>query len=213
MTAKMALSSHPYHGAQALLDDCAACAADQVIGQAGGPAWDGDGFARLVEAARDRLAPRTAAVLETVAQILAEAHEVQMRLASAGPGVPALAPALTDMRAQLADLIHPGFIADTGATRLPDLVRYLRAIGRRLDKLGGDHVRDAERMAIVHRVAAEFDAARRDLPPAGQSNPDVMAIRWQVEELRVNLFAQVLGTPGPVSEKRIRTALDALGRA
>jgi len=213
MTAKMALSSHPYQGAQALLDDCAACAADQVIADAGGPAWDGDGFARLVEAARDRLAPRTATVLETVAEILAEAHDVQMRLATAGRGVPALAPALTDMRTQLADLIYPGFIADTGATRLPDLVRYLRAIGRRLDKLGGDHVRDAERMAIVHRVAAEFDAVRRDLPPAGQSNADIVAIRWQLEELRVSLFAQVLGTPGPVSEKRIRSALEKLGAA
>ena len=213
MTAKMALSSHPYPGAQALLDDCAACAADQVIADADGPAWDADGFARLVEAARDHLAPRTAAVLETVAQILAEAHEVQMRLASAGSGAPGVAPALNDMRAQLAGLNYPGFISETGAARLPDLIRYLRGIGRRLDKLGGDQVRDGERMAIVHRVAAEYDAVRRELPLAARSSPEVTAIRWQLEELRVSLFAQVLGTPGPVSEKRIRSALDAVSRS
>jgi ATP-dependent helicase HrpA len=212
MTAKMALSSHPYPGAQALLDDCAACAADQVIADGGGPAWDAEGFARLVEVARDRLAPRTAAVLETVAQILAEAHEVRLRLASAGPGVPAIAPALSDMRAQLAGLIHAGFIAETGAVRLPDLVRYVRAIGRRLDKVGSDTARDAERMAIVRGLAAEYDAVRRELRPATRSSPDVVAIRWQLEELRVSLFAQVLGTPGPVSEKRIRSALSDLGQ-
>ncbi|HSR83157.1 MAG TPA: DUF3418 domain-containing protein, partial [Streptosporangiaceae bacterium] len=213
MPAKMALSSHPYASAQALLDDCAACAADQVIADAGGPAWDADGFARLVEAARDRLAPRTAAVLEAVANVLAEAHEVRLRLTSAGSGIPALAPALEDMRAQLRGLIYPGFIAETGATRLPDLVRYLRAIGRRLDKFGSELARDGERMAIVHQISAEFDAVRRDLPAGDRSSPDVIAIRWQLEELRVNLFAQVLGTPGPVSEKRIRSALDALGGA
>jgi ATP-dependent helicase HrpA len=213
MTAKMALSSHPYSAAQAMLDDCAACAADQVIAAAGGPAWDADGFARLVEAARDHLAPRTAAVLEAVAQILAEAHAVQIRLASAGPGAQAVVAALDEMRAQLAGLVYPGFISATGAARLPDLVRYLRAIGWRLDKVGGDAVRDAERMAIVQGLAAEYDAVRRELPSAARTSPEVVAIAWQLEELRVSLFAQVLGTPGPVSEKRIRSALDALGRA
>ncbi len=69
----------------------------------------------------------TARVLDSVAQILAEAHEVEIRLASAGGGeVPALARALDDVRAQFAGLIYPGFIALTGASRLRDLVRYLR---------------------------------------------------------------------------------------
>ena len=86
MTAKMAMSRHPYASAAALLDDCAAAAADQVIADAGGPAWDADGFAQLVEAARNELAPVTARVLDSVAQILAEAHEVEIRLASAGGG-------------------------------------------------------------------------------------------------------------------------------
>ena len=210
MNAKMAMSRHPYSGAQALLDDCAACAADQVIDDAGGPAWDAGGFDRLIDAARDALAPRTAAVLDNVTQILAEAHEVELRLAGAGPGSPPLAAALADMRAQVAGLIYAGFIAETGAARLPDLVRYLRAILRRLDKFGGDQARDAERMATVRRVAAEYEAVRRELSPAARSRADVVSIRWQIEELRVSLFAQVLGTPGPVSEKRIGSALEAL---
>jgi ATP-dependent helicase HrpA len=210
MTGKMAMSRHPYASAIGLLDDCAACAADQVIQVTGGPGWDAEGFARLVKAARDSLAPCTAGVLDAVAQILGEAHEVEIRLASARDPVPALAPALADIRAQFARLIYPGFIAEAGLVRLPDLVRYLRGIVRRLDKLAGEQDRDAERMAVVHRVAAEYQSVLSELPAADRARPDVKAIRWMIEELRVSLFAQVLGTPGPVSEKRILAALDAL---
>ena len=210
MSLKMAMSRHPYAGAAALLDDCAAAAADQVIADAGGPVRDAEGFARLVAAARDSLAPDTARVLETVARILAEAHEVEIRLASAGTPGPALARSLDDVRAQFAGLIYPGFIAETGSTRLPDLIRYLKAIIRRLDKLAGEQAKDAERMAAVHRVAGEYAEVRRQLPASARFRPDVVSIRWLIEEFRVNLFAQVLGTPAPVSEKRIRAALDAL---
>jgi ATP-dependent helicase HrpA len=114
------------------------------------------------------------------------------------------------MRAQFAALIYPGFIAATGVPRLPDLVRYLRAIVRRLDRLAGDHARDAERMAIVQRSAAAHQSLLRELRPEARTRADVQAIRWQIEELRVSLFAQVLGTPVPVSEKRILAAIDAL---
>ncbi|MGO8960423.1 MAG: ATP-dependent RNA helicase HrpA [Streptosporangiaceae bacterium] len=210
VNAKMAMSRHPYASAAALLEDCAACAADQVIADAGGPAWDAEGFARLVAAARDGLAPATARVLDVVAQILAEAHEVDIRLAAAVHPVPALAPALADVRAQFTRLVYPGFIAQTGARRLPDLVRYLRAIVRRLDKLAGEQSRDADRMAVVQRVTAELEAALRELPPPARSGADVQAVRWLIEELRVSLFAQVLGTPVPVSDKRIRTAISNL---
>jgi ATP-dependent helicase HrpA len=206
---KMAMSRHPYANATALLDDCAAAAADQVIVAAGGPAFDAAGFARLAEAARDRLAPATARVIEATARVLSEAHEVELRLAAAHVA-PVLEPALADMRAQFAALIYPGFIAATGARRLPDLVRYLGAIVRRLDKLAGEQARDAERMAAVHRVARAYQERLRDLPPEARSRSDVQAVRWLIEELRVSLFAQILGTPVPVSEKRILTVIAAL---
>jgi ATP-dependent helicase HrpA len=208
VTAKMAISRHPYASATALLDDCAAAAADEVIAAAGGPAWDAAGFARLIAAARDGLAVRTAKVVDVVARVLAEAHEVEVRL-STQPN-PALAPAMADMRAQFAGLIYPGFISATGAARLPDLIRYLRAMVRRLDKLPGEQGRDAERMAAVHRVTREYEAVLAALPEAGRSGLQARAVRWMIEELRVNLFAQVLGTPAPVSEKRIRSVLSEL---
>jgi ATP-dependent helicase HrpA len=206
---KMAMSRHPYRNAAALLDDCAAAAADQVIDEAGGAAFDAAGFARLVETARDRLAPATARVVESVARVLGEAHEAEIRLADAHP-VPALEPALADVRAQFGRLIYPGFVSATGARRVPDLVRYLRAMVRRLDKLAGEQVRDAERMAAVHRTARAYEARLQELPPEARFRPDVQAVRWLIEELRVSLFAQILGTPVPVSEKRILAAIAAL---
>jgi ATP-dependent helicase HrpA len=206
---KMAMSRHHYPSAAEFLDDCAAAAADQVIADAGGPAWDAEAFARLTAAARDSLAPITARVLGYVAQVLSEAQEAELRLAGTSP-VPALLPAVTDMRAQFAALIYAGFISATGLRRLPDLVRYLRGIVRRLDKLAGEQAKDAEKMAAVQHVTAEYQAALAELPAGARGAPAAAAIRWMIEELRVNLFAQVLGTPGPVSEKRILTAIDGL---
>jgi ATP-dependent helicase HrpA len=205
---KLALSRHPYASAGALLDDCAACAADQVIDAAGGPARDAAGFARLLEAARKSLARDAAAVVEVVARVLAEAHEVEVGLDRASSA--ALAPVVADLRAQLGGLIYRGFVADTGAARLTDVVRYLRAMSRRLDKAPGELRRDAERMAIVHAVSDDYRAALARLPEAERDGPAAREVRWMIEELRVSLFAQTLGTRGPVSERRILAALDRL---
>jgi ATP-dependent helicase HrpA len=208
VNAKLAMSRSPYPGIGALLDDCAACAADQVIADAGGPPRDADGFARLVAQARPALPLATARVVEAVGQVLEAAHEAEDRLRH--EPAPVLAAAVADAREQFAALIYPGFVSETGLRRLPDLVRYLRAISRRLDTAAQDPGRDAGRMAAVHRVSDEYRQAVGRLPGARRHAPDVRAVRWMIEELRVSLFAQVLGTPGPVSEKRILTALDRL---
>jgi ATP-dependent helicase HrpA len=229
---KLALSASPYPGVAALLEDCAACAADEVIAEAGGPPWDADGFARLVAQARSALPLATARALDVTARILEAAHEAEaglQRCASTAPGRPvgtppqrpvssapgrpvstALAAAVADMRAQYAALIYPGFVSETGLRRLPDLVRYLRAISRRLDTMADDPGRDGERMAVVHRVAGAYQQAIAGLPAARRCSADVRAVRWMIEELRVSLFAQLLGASGPVSEKRINAALARL---
>jgi ATP-dependent helicase HrpA len=205
---KLALSRSPYPGAAALVDDCAAAAADELIARAGGPAWDEPGFARLIAAARSGLAALTAEVITGAARVMAEAHEVEVVLANAAAH--AGEPAFADIRAQFWALIYPGFISAAGARRLADLTRYLRAIRQRLDKMAGDQIRDTERMAAVQRVAGAYASTLQALPPARRDAPDVQAIRWMIEELRVSLFAQTLGTPAPVSEKRILTALGQL---
>ncbi len=210
VSAKLAMSRHPYRSTDALLDDCAAAAADQIIRDAGGPAWVAAGFARLLDFARERLAAETADVVARVAQVLAEAHAAEASLA--GLPNPALAAAFDDMRSQLQALIYPGFISATGTRRLADLVRYLQAITRRLEKAPESPARDAERMAAVHRVAGDYESVLAELPPSRRQTADAQVVRWMIEEFRVSLFAQLLGTRGPVSEQRIERALDQLRR-
>jgi ATP-dependent helicase HrpA len=91
---------------------------------------------------------------------------------------------------------------------LRDLERYLRGILVRCERAPSQVSRDASLMDTVARVQAEFDTLIAALPVARRSGPDVQELRWMLEELRVSLFAQTLGTAHPVSEKRIYKAMD-----
>ena len=202
--AKLTLSRYPYGRAADLFADCVACAADALIADAGGPAWDQAGFARLHEVVRAGLPDTVLDIITSVERILAVFYDVDERLRAMAN--PALAPSLADARAQLSGLVYPGFVAATGRRRLRDLPRYVRAIQLRLERLPNDPYRDEELMLSVLELQ---DAYRQlqDRQPASQALED---IRWMLEELRVSYFAQTLGTPHPVSEKRIRRAMDQL---
>jgi ATP-dependent helicase HrpA len=102
-------------------------------------------------------------------------------------------------------------VTATGLTRLRDLGRYLEGVRVRLDKLGDRPARDRELMATARAVEDQYAATVAALPRARRGDPDVIAARWLLEELRVSFFAQVLGTARPVSAPRVRKALAALG--
>jgi ATP-dependent helicase HrpA len=114
------------------------------------------------------------------------------------------------MRAQVSRLIYPGFVTATGYRRLPHLTRYLQAVARRLDKLPENPARDAANMAVAQRAEQAYRQAVADLPPARRHDADVTEVRWMLEELRVSLFAQTLGTAVPVSENRVLGLLGKL---
>ena len=193
---KLGLATWPFGPVPALLADCVDAAVDALVERAGGPAWDETGFARLVTAVRGPLHAVVSDTVTTVATLLSTRRDVEARLAELTH--PAATAARADMRRQLDDLVHAGFVTATGVDRLPHVERYLTAIARRLDKLPLEAGRDAVRMQQVQRLEAEWAAAGR---------PD--AVRWMLEELRVSLFAQALGTAHPVSEKRILQSLHA----
>ncbi len=115
--------------------------------------------------------------------------------------------AVADVDAQLALLLPPDFIESTPEPWLAQLPRYLQAIARRLDRLPGNERRDTE---LARRVAP-FAAAWRGLARVpGLVPPAAQRFRWMVEEFRVSLFAQELGTRMPVSEQRLAAELEAL---
>jgi ATP-dependent helicase HrpA len=205
---KLVLSDNPHGSVPALFADCVSCAVDGLITEAGGSAWDADGFAAIVEHVRPRLHAATYEIVTWAEEILRGAHEARLRLD--GLSSPALEPAAADIRAQLGGLAAPGFLTAAGSARLPALARYVKAIGRRLDKLTENAGRDAQQMAVVHRVRDAYARALAALPPEARSTDAAREIRWQIEELRVSLFAQTMGTPLPVSERRIMTSIENL---
>jgi ATP-dependent helicase HrpA len=205
--AKLALLHNPHGGVRALLADCAAAATDALVAEHGGPAWDGAGFAALAQRVGGGLDRATLGVVTDLLPALRLANQLTDRLAQVRG--PALEPAVSDIRSQLAALIRPGFVADLGWHRLADLHRWLRAAERRLAKLPTAPERDRQAMAVVHRVQQEYAQVRGGLPD-GPARPELDQVGWMIEELRVSLFAQQLGTAHPVSEKRIYRALDQL---
>ncbi|WP_336213382.1 ATP-dependent RNA helicase HrpA [Nonomuraea sp. LPB2021202275-12-8] len=203
--AKLALSRSPHGGAVALFDDVVNAAVDKLMRDVGGAAWDPVGFDRLYQHVRAHLHETSAEVLARVEQILSVWHAVGARL----DGLRASA-STDDVRDQLGKLVYPGFVTAAGHGRLSDILRYIRAVERRLTKLPEEPWRDEEWMARVHKVEDDYQDLLDRLPPARRSDPDVRDIRWMIEELRVSFFAQTLGTPTPVSEKRIGKAMERL---
>ena len=204
--ARLALDRTTGGSVTALLDDCVTAAIDRLLAVHGGPVWDEAAFSALSRAVRADLRDTAVAVVTFAGAIVTAAARIEDRLERMGSG-PALRPAVADVRAQLAGLVHRRFVAETGASRLPDVLRYLRAIARRLDKLPENPGRDRERMERVQQLASAYRAAASS--PGPQAS-DVDAVRWMIEELRVSLWAQQLGTAHPVSEQRVRRAIDRL---
>ncbi len=202
---RLILAASPYRDTAALLDDCAAAAVDALVAEHGGPAWDERAFAELLSDVRMKLADRTHEVTVAVTHILQAAGTARSRLQALTS--PALLPSLLDARSHLDLLTAPGFVSATGADRLTDVARYLRGLDRRLATLPERPQRDAAALATVQALTAEFATVRDRLPLERREDRDVEAVAWLLEELRVSLFAQTVGTPIPVSEKRVRKAM------
>jgi len=202
---RLTLGTNPDGLLSALLDDCADAAADVLIAE---PVWTRDAFTELRKRVAAALVPTTLDVVDRVEQVLAAAQQVQLLLPAHPPS--AQADAIADVRAQLDRLLPPGFVTAAGQAHLGDLARYLTAIHRRLERLPHTIQADRERMLRVHAVQDAYEELVRALPPARRAAADVREIGWQIEELRVSLWAQQLGTPRPVSEQRIHRAIDAL---
>ncbi|AGB26537.1 ATP-dependent helicase HrpA [Mycobacterium sp. JS623] len=202
---RLVLGTNPDGSLTALLDDCADAA---VAVLAPKRVWSRAEFEAVQRRVTDGLASTTLDIVGRVEKVLAAANEAEVAL----PGQPsaAQADAVADIRIQLDRLLPKGFVAATGAARLADLTRYLNAVGRRLERLPRDATGDRDRMRRVHAVEDAYDELRRALSPARAAAEDVRDIGWMIEELRVSLWAQQLGTARPVSEQRIYRAIDAI---
>jgi len=166
-------------------------------------AWavrNADAFGRLATMLRRELIGcyQPAAVL--LDECLRRWHELSMRLDSLAEAAPK---AIADMRSQLDDLMYAGFLDDIELPRLEHYPRYLRAMAQRLDALELDPVRDEQRM---EQVQPWWHRYLDYLAEGGWYTPELDGFRWLIEEFRVQVFAQKLGTAEKVSKQRLAEA-------
>jgi ATP-dependent helicase HrpA len=206
---RLALQFNPDGEILALVADGVDAAADELIAAAGGPPRDEAAFDAIVATARTELPRLTADTVRRVEDVLTQAREVAVAIGAA-PGRRVPEAAIADLRAQMGGLLHRGFVAATGRRRLSDVVRYLKAMAHRLEKLPANAARDELWMRQVAAVTAEYEQLRARVPATGAPDDPVARVRWMIEELRVGLFAQNIGTPRPVSEQRVYKAIDQL---
>ncbi|WP_193611359.1 ATP-dependent RNA helicase HrpA [Nocardioides lijunqiniae] len=204
---KLGLAGSPYPSVAELLEDCRLAVLQAVVDERP-PVRDQAAYDALVAAARPAQEPALREVVADVLRVL-EAWRTTEKLLS-GRADMAMLPALADMKGQLERLVGRGFVRDAGVAQLRAYPRYLAALQSRRERLsrgGGAVAQDRQLMdrvtelqeAYLHQVAA--------LPEGRPAGERLREVRWMLEEYRVSLWAQQLGTPYPVSDKRLRKAL------
>lgn len=200
-TQALTLASSPYRTTDALVADVQLAAIDRLIGLTR-EVRDAGTYDALRATVRAGLEDTVHAIVGDLVAVLTAERELDAEIR--GRSSLALLATAQDIRSQAQRLVHDGFVSEVGADRLPHLTRYLRAARHRLVKAAENPQRDADLAWQVQDVEAAYDdAVEKGLP--------VDDVRWQLEELRVSLFAQQLGTPAPVSTTRIKKALAAAG--
>ncbi|WP_382304117.1 ATP-dependent RNA helicase HrpA [Herbiconiux sp. UC225_62] len=204
---KLLLATSPYQNVQALFDDAMLACADEALRALypDGLLWTRADF----DAVRDRLSAAVLPLLDqtvaTVVRILNGARDADRALKKVTSM--ALLPAITDAREQLAALVRPGFISQTGLARLGHLPRYLAGITYRLEKLPDNPARDRAWMNEVQTATERLVDAGGSIPLRPHAPENIVRARWLIEELRIGLFAQPLGTAEPASLQRITKLL------
>ncbi|EJE8547667.1 ATP-dependent RNA helicase HrpA [Vibrio vulnificus] len=204
---KLGLYFNPYGKVLDLIDDCIACGVDKLIEEQGGLVWEPDKFEALKEHVRAELGDTVVDIAKQVETILTTAFNINKKLK--GKIDFTMAFALSDIKAQIEGLIFKGFATECGWKRLPDILRYMKAIERRMEKLPIDPNKDRLHMLKIESVVKDYKELLNKIPKGLAVPENVKEIRWMIEELRVSFFAQQLGTPYPVSDKRVKNAIEA----
>ena len=209
---KIVFTQNPHGSIDELIRDCTVAALDHLVPHT--PIFTHAEYSELYEHVRAELIETVFDVTKLVAEILSEATALKKAIKKATSLT--TMHAVSDVKAQMENLVYPGFVAQTGYDQLIHLPRYLKAAQVRLTKLGPNLHRDNQLMLTVQDLEDSYDNAVKSLP-AGTIVPDALRrVNWMIEELRVSFFAQELGTAYTVSEKRIakaqREALDAIKR-
>ena len=210
-TEKLAFAHSPYKDSAALVTDCTRTAIDALVPDA--LPMTASAYQSLKQQVHEELIDTTFNVTTVVAEILNLSREVDRRIRKIRSL--ALAATAADLRAQHDQLIGPKFVSTTGWTQVRHLPRYLQAMNQRMDKLdaGGALQRDGLNMQVVQELEQAYEDLKTQAPAGVPTPAAIQQIFWLLQELRVSLFAQELGTASSVSEKRLRQAIKSAAAA
>ncbi|MDQ9092871.1 ATP-dependent RNA helicase HrpA [Pseudoalteromonas haloplanktis] len=202
--AKLGLYFNPFGKVADLIDDCIAAGVDSLLVSLGDVRTE-QAFEKVKEQIRGELGDTVVAIATQVEQVLSIAHALHKKMK--GRVDLTMITAHGDIKSQLESLIFKGFVSSHGADKLSDLIRYLKAIEKRLEKLPVDPNRDRLCVLELDKVAQEYQKLLKKVPPGMPVPQQLQDIFWMQQELRVSLFAQTLGTPYPISAKRVLNAI------
>ena len=204
---KLALGQSPYASINDLLADARLKATGDLLALRGvdpDAVREESALRAAADAVRPDAADRMRAVVDLTGRILARHQAASRALDAGGP-----AESVADVRAQLDNLVFPGFVAATPEPHFTGLERYLHAVEVRIAGWRTHPAREAQQLAVISELEDAYAAATASFD-VGELPAGAVAAGWLLEELRVSLFAQSLGTAQPVSAKRVRGAIAAL---
>ena len=204
-TEKLSLAQSPYRTTAELFADCLAACVDAVVGER--EVFDRAEFERARDEVSATVLDELFRSVSLVSRIVLAGREVEKAIKAAS-SVALLSP-LADVREQLGDLVYPGFVSATGLAQLRRLPVYLDGILHRIGKLAENLGRDRVWMSEVQQATQRYRDAGGTLPLGRDAAPAIGHARWLLEELRLSLFAQHLGTSEPVSLQRVVRALSS----
>lgn len=204
--AKLGLYFNPFGQIKPLIDDIIFSVVLERVNNAGSRIADEHGFNALLNEIKEQLNEETLAAAKIIEQGLTKAHSVSKKLKGNTPLN--LINAYANGKAHLESLVYPGFVSDFGVSRLKDWARYVEALVRRMEKIPIDPNKDRLNQLTIDKLEQLYQSKLKKIPENQQVPSELRDVKWQIEELKVSLFAQNLGTNMPISSKRVENYLD-----
>ena len=205
---KLGLYFNSFGTVLSLIDDCIACGIDYLIEKNDKPIQTAEQYQQLLDYTKAHINQVVVEIAKQVESILTLHFNINKKLK--GRVDLSLAFALSDIKNQLNHLVYKGFVSQSGYDKLNDIYRYLSAIEKRIEKLMLNMAKDRQSMNIIEEIQNYYHHFLNSLSKNQQLENRVVEIRWMIEELRVNLFAQQIGTPYPISAKRIKQQIESI---
>jgi ATP-dependent helicase HrpA len=204
---KLAIAGLPYAGFAAFIDDVILAVADRELQkiQADGLVFARAEFERIRDAVSATVVETAFEVATLVTKIAGAARDANKAISSLN-GFDFLA-VLSAEKAHISELLAPNFVSEAGLERVPRILVYLQAIKQRIEKLADNSARDFTASQELDQAIGLYVFAGGKFPLEPDSSTKLVVARWLIEELRVSLFAQALGTSETVSVQRIKKAL------